>query len=85
VLLLDNEGMEQVRLEGYLPNGDFLAAVASGLVRIAFAGQPRQGMGARWLAIKPPATILFWAKLPSSVWTAKAVPWLSTQSKKEGT
>lgn len=36
MLLLDSEGKEQVRLEGYLPNGDFLAALESGLGRIAF-------------------------------------------------
>jgi hypothetical protein len=36
VLLLDNEGKERVRLEGYLPNEDFLAALESGLGRISF-------------------------------------------------
>jgi len=36
VLLLDSDGKEQVRLEGYLPNHDFLAALESGLGRIAF-------------------------------------------------
>jgi outer membrane protein assembly factor BamD (BamD/ComL family) len=37
VLLLDSDGKEQVRLEGYLPNTDFVAALESGLGRIAFA------------------------------------------------
>ena len=36
MLLLDSEGRERVRLEGYLPNTDFLAALESGLGRIAF-------------------------------------------------
>lgn len=36
VLLFDSNGKEQVRLEGYLPNNDFIAALMSGLGRIAF-------------------------------------------------
>lgn len=36
MLLLDSEGKERVRLEGYLPHDDFLAALESGLGRIAF-------------------------------------------------
>jgi hypothetical protein len=36
VLLLDSEGKERVRLEGYLPNNDFVVALMSGLGRIAF-------------------------------------------------
>lgn len=36
MLLLDSEGKERVRLEGYLPNNDFVAALESGLGRIAF-------------------------------------------------
>jgi hypothetical protein len=36
VLLLDKDGKERVRLEGYLPNNDFIAALMSGLGRIAF-------------------------------------------------
>ena len=36
MLLLDSEGKERVRLEGYLPNDDFRAALQSGLGRIAF-------------------------------------------------
>lgn len=36
MLLLDSEGKERVRLEGYLPNDDFVAGLESGLVRIAF-------------------------------------------------
>ena len=36
MLLLDKEGKERVRFEGYLPNEDFLAALESGLGRIAF-------------------------------------------------
>ena len=36
MLLLDSAGKERVRLEGYLPNNDFVAALMSGLGRIAF-------------------------------------------------
>src|SRR5256885_16209901 len=36
VLLHVNDGNERFRLEGYLPNNDFLAALESGLGRIAF-------------------------------------------------
>lgn len=37
MLLLDSDGKERVRLEGYLPNEDFKAALRNGLGRIAFA------------------------------------------------
>ena len=37
MLLLDSDGKDRVRLEGYLPNTDFLAALENGLGRIAFA------------------------------------------------
>jgi hypothetical protein len=36
VLLLDSEGKERARREGYLPNNDFVAALRNGLGRIAF-------------------------------------------------
>ena len=36
MLLLDAAGKERVRLEGYLPNNDFMAALKNGLGRIAF-------------------------------------------------
>ncbi len=36
VLLLDSDGKERVRLEGYLPNTDFLGTLEAGLGRIAF-------------------------------------------------
>ena len=36
MLLLDSAGKERVRLEGYLPNNDFVAALMNGLGRIAF-------------------------------------------------
>jgi len=36
VLLLDSDGKERVRLEGYLTNTDFMAALTSGLGRVAF-------------------------------------------------
>jgi len=39
VLLLDSEGKERVRLEGYLPNADFNAALRNGVGRIAFANK----------------------------------------------
>ena len=37
VLLLDAEGKERARVEGYLPNQEFVAALEDGLGRIAFA------------------------------------------------
>ena len=37
VLLLDSDGKERVRIEGYLNNANFNAALESGLGRIAFA------------------------------------------------
>ncbi len=36
MLLLDSECKERARLEGYLPTNDFVAALMSGLGRIAF-------------------------------------------------
>ncbi len=36
MLLLDSMGKERVRLEGYLPTGDFMAALRNGLGRTAF-------------------------------------------------
>lgn len=36
MLLLDSDGKERVRLEGYLTNRDFVAALENGLGRIAF-------------------------------------------------
>ena len=35
MLLLDSGGKERVRLEGYLPNAEFVAALESGLGRLA--------------------------------------------------
>ncbi len=36
MILLDAEGKERARIEGYLPNQDFVAALEDGLGRIAF-------------------------------------------------
>ena len=36
MLLFDSEGKERVRVEGYLTNTDFTAALMSGLGRLAF-------------------------------------------------
>jgi hypothetical protein len=47
VLLFDSEGKERVRLEGYLTNPDFKAALMSGLGRIAFA-QKNYADAERW-------------------------------------
>jgi len=49
VLLLDSAGKERVRLEGYLPNNDFVAALMSGLGRIAFV-QKEYSDAKRWYA-----------------------------------
>jgi TolA-binding protein len=47
VLLLDSDGEEHVRLEGYLPNDDFTAALKNGLGRIAFV-QKKYADAERW-------------------------------------
>ena len=47
MLLLDSAGKERVRLEGYLPNDDFVAALMSGLGRIAFV-QKEYADAERW-------------------------------------
>jgi hypothetical protein len=47
VLLLDSDGKEQVRLEGYLTNEDFNAALEGGLGRIAFV-QKKYADAERW-------------------------------------
>jgi TolA-binding protein len=47
VLLLDSNGKERVRLEGYLPNNDFNAALRNGLGRIAFV-QKKYGDAKGW-------------------------------------
>jgi len=47
VLLLDAAGKERVRLEGYLPNNDFMAALKNGLGRIAFV-QKKYVDAERW-------------------------------------
>jgi hypothetical protein len=36
VLLLDSDGVERLRIEGYLPKEEFRAQLAMGLARIAF-------------------------------------------------
>ena len=47
MLLLDSQGKERVRLEGYLPSNDFNAALRSGLGRIALA-QKNYADAERW-------------------------------------
>ena len=47
MILLDNEGKERVRQEGYLPNKDFMAALRNGLGRIAFV-QKKYTDAERW-------------------------------------
>jgi hypothetical protein len=47
VLLFDSHGKERVRLEGYLTNIDFMAALTSGLGRIAFV-QKKYADAQRW-------------------------------------
>jgi hypothetical protein len=111
VLLLDDQGEERVRLEGYLPNEDFLAALANGLGRIAFVHKmyddaerwygdvvkrfPKShaAPGAMyWRAVSQykatnDHTILakvaeeLRTQYPSSVWAAKAIPWLPGAAK----
>lgn len=47
MLLLDSDGKERMRLEGYLNNKDFVAALTSGLGRIAFV-QKKYADAERW-------------------------------------
>lgn len=47
MLLLDSEGKERVRLEGYLSSNDFNAALRSGLGRIALV-QKKYTDAERW-------------------------------------
>ena len=47
ILLFDSDGKERVRLEGYLPNIDFVAALTSGLGRIALT-QKKYADAERW-------------------------------------
>ena len=47
MLLFDSEGKERVRLEGYLTNTDFTAALTSGLGRLALVHK-KFGDAERW-------------------------------------
>ena len=47
MLLLDAAGKERARLEGYLPNNDFMAALKNGLGRIVFV-QKKYADAERW-------------------------------------
>ena len=47
MLLLDNQGKERARLEGYLPNNGFNAFLRNGLGRIAFV-QKKYADAERW-------------------------------------
>ena len=47
MLLLDADRKERARLEGYLPNNDFVAALKNGLGRIAFV-QKKYADAERW-------------------------------------
>jgi TolA-binding protein len=111
VLLLDSEGKERVRLEGYLPNEDFIAALESGLGRIAFVHK-KYADAERWyddVVKRLPRShsapgAMYWhavsqykatndhtilgrvaedlrKQYPSSVWAAKAIPWLPSGAK----
>lgn len=111
MLLLDSDGKEQVRLEGYLPNMDFMAALANGLGRIAFvhkqyadAERWYNDVATRFAQSHSAAGAMYWravahykatndhtvlgkvaeelrVQYPSSVWSAKAIPWLANESK----
>lgn len=47
MLILDSDGRERVRLEGYLPNADFVAWLRCGLGRLAFL-KKRHADAERW-------------------------------------
>ena len=113
VLLLDFDGKESARLEGYLPPEDFMAALERGLGRIAFV-QKKYADAERWYDdvvtrfgqshFAPGA--MYWrtvarykatndhtvlsnvaeelrSKYPTSVYAAKALPWLPEELKRE--
>jgi hypothetical protein len=113
VLLLDSDGKERARIEGYLPNIDFVAALESGLARIAFS-EKKFTDAERWyndVVTRFPDShsapgALYWRAVshykatndhtvlgkvaedlrkqyPTSVWAAKAIPWLPQESQKE--
>jgi len=110
VLLLDSDGKERVRLEGYLPNEDFIAALESGLGRVAFVHK-KYADAERWyddVVKRFPKShsapgAMYWRAVsqykatndhtilgkvaedlrnqyPSSVWAAKAIPWLPVKA-----
>jgi hypothetical protein len=112
VLLLDSDGKERVRLEGYLPKRDFVAALEGGLGRIAFV-RKKYSDAERWYGdvvrdfgeSHSAAGAMYWRSVaqyratndhtvlgkaaeelrrayPSSIWAAKAIPWLPGESKK---
>jgi thioredoxin-related protein len=76
VLLLDSEGKERVRLEGYLPNGDFIAALISGLGRIAFVQKKYSDAERRYGEVLGKVAEELRSTYPSSIWASKAIPWL---------
>ena len=47
MLLIDGDGKERMRSEGYLPNNDFIATLTSGLGRIAFVAK-KSADAERW-------------------------------------
>jgi len=49
ILLVDSEGKERVRLEGYLPNADFNSALMNGLGRMALV-RKKYANAERWYA-----------------------------------
>ncbi len=113
MILLDAEGKERARIEGYLPNQEFVAALEDGLGRIAFVHK-NYSEAERWYGdvltrfanthAAPEA--MYWRGIakyratndhtllnkvaeelrknyPSSMWAAKAIPWLPKESKQE--
>jgi hypothetical protein len=67
VLVMDSDGVERLRIEGYLPKGEFRAHLEMGLARVAF-------MRKKWADAERRYTELV-ERYPDSTVAAEAVYW----------
>ncbi len=72
MLLLDGEGKERARLEGYLPNNDFNAALRNGLGRIALftRNTPMRNDGTAMSSLAMGIRILHRRRCTGGLWRA---------------
>jgi hypothetical protein len=59
VVILDSDGDERFRIEGYLPKHEFRAQLELALARVAF-------MNKKWAEAE---------KYPDSIWSDKTIAW----------